>query len=176
MKNILVLCTGNSARSILGEALLERLGEGRIRSFSAGSNPKGAVHSASLRLLKNKEYEIDGFTSKSWNVFAAKGAPALDIVITVCDSAGSETCPAWMSSGDVQPVQTHWGISNPANVEGDGQDAAFELAYECMKVRVEKLVDLDFEKMSRDDLKQALDKIGASSEGATDATVQGDFL
>ena len=164
MKNLLVLCTGNSARSILGEALINDRSNGRIIAYSAGSDPKGKVHPASIELLKSKGVEITSFRSKSWDEFSVSGAPKLDIVITVCDSAGSERCPVWIGA----PVQAHWGIVDPAAVESGGQDAAFELAYNQMSERVNKLLSLSIESLSDDELKEALDLIGQQSGGATD--------
>lgn len=164
MKNLLVLCTGNSARSILGEALINEMSNGRIKAYSAGSNPKGKVHPASIELLMSKGFETTLFRSKSWDEFSVPRAPKLDIVITVCDSAGSETCPVWIGA----PVQAHWGIADPAAVEGGDQDAAFELAYDQMQERVKKLLELSIETLSDDDLKEALDLIGQQSNGATD--------
>lgn len=160
MKNLLVLCTGNSARSILGEALINKLGKGRIKAYSAGSAPKGKVHPASIELLKAKGFETNLFRSKNWDEFSIKSAPELDVVITVCDSAGSETCPVWSGA----PVQAHWGITDPAGVEGEGQDIAFAQIEE----RVRKLLALSLESMSNDELKEALDLIGKQSNGATD--------
>lgn len=164
MKNLLVLCTGNSARSILGEALINELGKGRINAYSAGSAPKGKVHPASIELLGSKGFETNLFRSKSWDEFSMVGAPALDVVITVCDSAGSEICPVWRGA----PVQAHWGIADPASIEGEGQMAAFEIAYVQMEERVKKLLALSLETMSNEELKEALDLIGKQSGGATD--------
>lgn len=163
MKNVLVLCTGNSARSILGEALLARLGNGRLASFSAGSDPKGAVHPAAIKLLASKLYETNKFSSKSWDVFTQEGAPSMDIVITVCDSAGSQACPVWIGA----PVQSHWGIFDPAKIEGIEQEQAFLRAYQELEERISKLVDLPFETMDNKLLKTTLDNIGATSSGAT---------
>lgn len=164
MKNILVLCTGNSARSILGEALLNEKGNGRLKAYSAGSDPKGKVHPASLLLLKSKGLKTDLFRSKSWDEFSTNGAPILDIVITVCDSAGSETCPVWIGA----PVQAHWGMPDPAAIEGAGQAETFEKTYIYMLERVEKILAFPFESMSNEELKEALDLIGKASNGATD--------
>lgn len=164
MKNLLVLCTGNSARSILGEALINSLSNGRIKAYSAGSNPKGKVHPASIKLLDLKGIDTTLFRSKSWDEFSVAGAPKLDIVITVCDSAGSETCPVWIGA----PVQAHWGIADPAGVKSDEQEKAFEIAYEQVLERVNKLLSLSLESLSNDELKEALDLIGKQSVGATD--------
>ncbi|WP_332804485.1 arsenate reductase ArsC [Sphingomonas sp. RT2P30] len=141
--NILLLCTGNSARSILGEAIINRLGEGRFRAFSAGSFPKGAVHPGALRLLARHGYPTDGLRSKSWDEFAAPGAPPIDLVITVCDNAAGEVCPIWPG----HPVKVHWGLADPAAVEGDDAaiDTAFEAAHAALSRRVAKLVALPCE-------------------------------
>ncbi len=141
--NVLVLCTGNSARSILGEAIINRLGEGRFRAFSAGSFPKGAVHPGALRLLARHGYPRDGLRSKSWDEFAAPGAPPIDLVITVCDNAAGEVCPIW--SG--HPIKVHWGLPDPAAVEGDDAavDAAFESAHAALSRRIAQLVRLPYD-------------------------------
>ena len=130
--NVLFLCTGNSARSILAEALLNRLGEGRWRGFSAGSFPKGEVHPMALRLLAEHGFPTDGLRSKSWDEFAAPAGPDIDQVITVCDNAAGETCPAWPG----HPARAHWGMADPAAVEGAGQRAAFEEAYRLLEARI----------------------------------------
>ena len=163
MKNILVLCTGNSARSILCEALLNRLGAGRVRAFSAGSDPKAFPHPAALSLLAAEGYETDGFASKKWDVFAGEDAPQMDIVITVCDNAAGEACPIWPGA----PVSAHWGIGDPAAVEGEWQAEAFSSAYRQLGQRVESLLALPFEEMEPVQLKAALNGIGAQSDGAT---------
>jgi len=164
MKNILVLCTGNSARSILGEALLLRLGEGRVQAYSAGSHPKGKPHPAALALLSTNGYDISRFSSKSWDVFSGADAPRMDIVITVCDSAEGESCLVWPGA----PVSTHWGIADPAAVEGANQAAAFDEAYQQLHERVSGLMALEFETMERLALQAALNRIGAEAAGATD--------
>lgn len=138
--NILVLCTGNSARSILGEAIVNRLGEGRFRGFSAGSFPKGQAHPGALRLLERLGYPNEGLRSKSWDEFAGPDAPRIDVVITVCDNAAGEICPIWPG----HPVKAHWGLPDPAAVEGDDAtvDAAFEAAHRALTARIAKLVEL----------------------------------
>ena len=119
--NVLFLCTGNSARSILGEALMNKLGEGRFRAWSAGSQPKGEVHPMALSVLSGLGFDVEGMRSKSWDEFAVPGAPQFDFIFTVCDNAAGETCPVWIG----HPMTAHWGIEDPAAVEGDGQrDAA----------------------------------------------------
>lgn len=138
--NVLVLCTGNSARSILGEAIVNRLGEGRFRGFSAGSFPKGKVHPGALRLLERHGYPIDGLRSKSWDEFAGADAAPIDVIITVCDNAAGEVCPVWPG----HPVMAHWGLPDPAVIEGDETaiDAAFEAAYSALSKRIAELVQL----------------------------------
>ena len=167
MKNILVLCTGNSARSILCEALLNRLGAGRVKAFSAGSDPKAAPHPAALRLLEAEGYETGGFASKKWDVFAGRDAPQMDIVITVCDNAAGEACPVWPGA----PVSAHWGIEDPASVEGEGQANAFLSAYRQLGQRVEAMLELSLEDMEPAQLKAALNRIGAQSGGATELAI-----
>lgn len=138
--NILVLCTGNSARSILGEAIVNRLGGGRFRGFSAGSFPKGQVHPGALRLLERLGYPTDGLRSKSWDEFASPDAPRIDVVITVCDNAAGEICPIWPG----HPVKAHWGLPDPAAVEGGDAavDAAFEATHDALTKRIAKLIEL----------------------------------
>src|SRR5215469_16510224 len=121
--NVLFLCTGNSARSIIAEAILERVGAGKFRAFSAGSQPKGSVHPQTLALLQSLGYDTSHFRSKSWNELAQPGAPALDFVFTVCDNAANETCPIWPG----QPMTAHWGVPDPAEATGDERttDLAF---------------------------------------------------
>jgi len=132
--NVLFLCTGNSARSILAEALIGRLGGGRFRGFSAGSHPKGAVHPLALDLLRSLGYPTEQFRSKGWGEFALPGAPELDSVITVCDNAAAEVCPVWPGS----PVTAHWGVPDPAAAEGDepARKAAFRSAYRELEHRI----------------------------------------
>jgi protein-tyrosine-phosphatase len=130
--NVLFLCTGNSARSILAEAILNREGVNRFRAISAGSYPKGEVHPAALNLLNDLGYPTEGLRSKSWDEFAAENAPPLDFIFTVCDNAAGEVCPIWPG----KPVTAHWGIEDPAAVEGDGQRAAFENTYQALQRRI----------------------------------------
>ena len=133
--NILILCTGNSARSILGEALVGHVSQGRARGYSAGSKPAGQVNPVALETLARHGVHIADPRSKSWDEFAAPGAPKMDIVITVCDSAGKELCPVWPGA----PVQVHWGIPDPAHVEPlEARRAAFEVAFQTLKRRFEK--------------------------------------
>jgi arsenate reductase len=163
MKKILVLCTGNSARSILGEALLNQRGAGRLQAYSAGSKPKGVPHPAALRLLEKHGINPSSFRSKSWDEFAAPEAPAIDIAITVCGNAAGETCPLFIGA----PVRAHWGLPDPADVSGtDAQvDAAFAETWRLLNMRVDALLALPFEMMNAHDLKIALTEIG-KMEGA----------
>lgn len=156
MLNVLFLCTGNSARSILAEAILAKDGAGRFASHSAGSFPKGQPHPMALTVLAARGYVADGWRSKSWNEFSGVDAAPIDVVITVCDNAAGEVCPVWPG----HPVQAHWGIEDPAAVEGDGQRAAFEAAFDQMKARIEALLALPVETMAAEVLKSALRTIG----------------
>ena len=130
--NVLFLCTGNSARSILAEAILNHEGADRFRAFSAGSHPKGQVHPAALALLRELRLPVGGCRSKSWDEFAADGAPPMHFVITVCDNAAGEVCPIWPD----KPVKMHWGIPDPAAIEGPGQRQAFRDAYDALDERI----------------------------------------
>jgi arsenate reductase len=161
-QRVLVLCTGNSARSILGEALLNRLGEGRVEAFSAGSKPMGTVHPGALRLLERKHFDASGLRSKSWNEFAQPEAAPIDIVITVCGNAAGEACPIFPG----RAVRGHWGLADPASVSGEtAEDEAFERTYELLRERVEAFLALPLETMDRGDLQRELNAIGAM-EGA----------
>ncbi len=161
--NILILCTGNSARSILGEALINHSGQGRLRGFSAGSFPKGCVHPGALAVLARNGVPVEGASSKSWDVFTGPDAPPLHIVITVCDNAAGETCPIFPGS----QIKAHWGIEDPADAEpGDAEIAAFDKAYAEMRARVEAMVTLDLAQMDRDAIRDALADIGTMA-GAT---------
>ena len=134
VKNVLFLCTGNSARSIMAEALLQRWGMGRFRAFSAGSQPKGEVHPLALEMLRRGHHARGGFRSKSWNEFSGPDAPRLDFVFTVCGNAAKETCPLWPG----QPITAHWGIDDPAAAEGSEEEKlrAFERAYLELEARI----------------------------------------
>ncbi len=139
IRNVLFLCTGNSARSILSEAILNRLGDGRFRAFSAGSKPVGQVNPGALELLQRRQYPTHGLRSKSWDEFAGSGAPEMDYILTVCNNAAGETCPVWPG----HPATEHWDIDDPAGV-GDSDEerrAAFEEAYAVLEKRIEKFVD-----------------------------------
>lgn len=167
--NVLFLCTGNSARSILAEALMNRLGAPRFRAFSAGSDPKGQVNPHSIALLKSLNYKTDGFRSKSWDEFAAPGAPQLDFVFTVCDNAANEVCPIWPG----QPMSAHWGVPDPAAAEGSEAviAQAFADAYRMLQNRISVFVNLPMASIDRLSLQKRLDDIGAmrrdpSAEGA----------
>lgn len=159
-RNVLFLCTGNSARSILAEAILRRDGADRFAAFSAGSQPRGEVHPLALELLDSLGMPLAGLDSKSWDVFAGKGAPAMDIVITVCDSAANETCPIWPGA----PVRAHWGIPDPAAVAGspDDQRRAFAAAYRQLESRIAALVGLSAEAFDSRNLGDRLSGIGRS--------------
>lgn len=161
-KSVLVLCTGNSARSILGEALLNRLGAGRVRAFSAGSKPMGRVHPGALRLLERENYDIEGLRSKSWHEFTGPDVPPIDLVITVCGNAAGEACPVFPG----RAVRAHWGLPDPAAVTGEAEeDAAFERTYELLRRRAEAFLALPFETMQANALQAELNAIGAL-EGA----------
>lgn len=155
MINFLVLCTGNSCRSILGEVLLNELGAGRFAAFSAGSQPAGQVNPGALRKLQQKGHSTDGLSSKSWDDFATEDAPKIDIVITVCDSAGRETCPIWPGA----PVTVHWGIADPADASDAAADAAFEQTYLQLQQRIEQVLEIPLESMDPRHHKDALQRI-----------------
>ncbi|MBZ0067341.1 MAG: arsenate reductase ArsC [Thiobacillus sp.] len=159
--NVLFLCTGNSARSILAESLLNDLGKGRFRAFSAGSHPTGQVNPLALELLEKNRFPIEGLRSKSWNDFAVDDAPRLDFVITVCDNAAGEACPVWPE----QPVTAHWGIPDPAAVEGSDEvkRRAFESAMNQMQRRVSMFVSLPFNALDNLKLQQAVRDIGQTA-------------
>ena len=156
--NVLFLCTGNSARSILAEAFLNAEGRGRFRAFSAGSFPKGTVNPHAITLLKQIGLPADGLRSKSWDEFAVAGAPQMDFVFTVCDQAAGETCPVWPG----QPVTAHWGIPDPAAVEGSDAEKmqAFREALRMLGNRIRVFTELPFGKLDRIKLKAHLDDIG----------------
>jgi len=162
--NVLFLCTGNSARSILAESILNKDGGSRFRAFSAGSHPKGEVHPLALQVLEEFGYPAEGARSKSWEEFAAPGAPVLDFVFTVCDNAAGEVCPIWPG----QPMSAHWGIEDPAVVEGTDLErkAAFVRAFGYLKNRISAFTALPLAKIERIALTKALKDIGRS-EGAT---------
>jgi arsenate reductase (thioredoxin) len=154
--NVLFLCTGNSARSILAEAILNAQGGGRFRAFSAGSFPKGEVHPAALDLLQELGHDTAGMRSKSWDEFASPDAPRLDFIITVCDNAAGEVCPIWPG----KPVTAHWGIEDPAAVEGGVQREAFWTAYQQLKRRIDLFLALPLESIGELALANRLRDIG----------------
>lgn len=164
--NVLFLCTGNSARSILGEALLNQMGSGSFRAYSAGSQPKGEVHPMALEVLRGVHIGTDGLRSKSWNEFAGQDAPEFDLILTVCDNAAGETCPIWPG----RPISAHWGIEDPAAVEGPGQEAAFLKALHYLRNRISRLLALPLDSLDEMSLRQELRAIGRS-EGASDELV-----
>lgn len=155
---VLVLCTGNSARSILGEAIFNHLGEGRVQAFSAGSKPKGVPHPGALRLLERRGIATSTFRSKSWDEFTAPGAPPIDLAITVCGNAAGETCPVFLGS----PLKAHWGLPDPADVAGSDAevDAAFEQTWRALSLRVRALLASAFETMEPGHLQALLTEIG----------------
>jgi len=157
--NVLFLCTGNSARSILAESLLNHWGQGRFRAYSAGSFPTGRVNPLALELLAQMKIDAAGARSKGWDEFAKAGAPQLDFIITVCDQAAGEVCPVWPG----QPVTAHWGIADPAAVTGsDAQKMqAFREAFRALEHRIRILVSLPPASLDRLRIKQELDRIGA---------------
>lgn len=153
--NILVLCTGNSARSILLESILNRFGNGRVRAFSAGSHPTGQVHPQALALLAAEGFDTSGLRSKSWDEFAAPAAPHMDAVITVCGNAASEVCPIWPGA----PVRAHWGVDDPATVPGPGQAAAFRSTFDLLSARAMALLAQPFETLGKPALQVLLGRI-----------------
>jgi arsenate reductase len=156
--NVLFLCTGNSARSILAEALVNRLGAGRFKAFSAGSHPKGAVHPVALEVLGECNFPTDSLRSKSWDEFATPSAPTLDFIFTVCDNAAGELCPVWLG----HPMTAHWGINDPAAVDGSDADKrkAFREAFDALKKRIESFLALPVASLDEPTLKQRLGEIG----------------
>jgi protein-tyrosine-phosphatase len=156
--NVLFLCTGNSARSILAEAIINRLGQGKFHGFSAGSQPKGAVHPYALDLLAKLNHATADFRSKSWDEFAVAGAPSLHFVFTVCDNAANEVCPVWPG----QPMTAHWGLPDPAAAQGTEAERrlAFAEAYRMLHNRISIFVNLPIASLDRLALQRRLDEIG----------------
>ena len=158
---VLILCTGNSARSILGEVLFNHLGKGQFKAYSAGSKPAGQVNPGALEWLQANGYATDGLRSKSWDEFAAPGAPEFDFVITVCDNAAGETCPIWPG----HPAIGHWGIPDPAHVEGaEACRAAFNRAGEQLARRIQLFISLPISKLDKLTLKEKLAEIGRTQD------------
>jgi arsenate reductase len=162
--HVLFLCTGNSARSIIAEAILNRYGHGRFKAYSAGSHPRGSVHPYTLELLRNLNFVTDGLRSKSWDEFATPDAPKLDFVFTVCDDAANEACPVWPG----QPMSAHWGVPDPAAVEGTEamKRAAFADTCRMMTNRISVFTSLPFKSLDRLSLQKRLHEIGQRREVA----------
>lgn len=154
--NVLFLCTGNSARSILAEVLLNHDGEGRFVAYSAGSQPKGAVHPMAIDVLSGFGFPVDGLRSKSWDEFAGPEAPVFDFIFTVCDNAAGESCPVWLG----HPVTAHWGIEDPTAVECEGQREAFVQALRYLRRRIELFLALPIESLDRMAAERRLQEIG----------------
>ena len=156
--NVLFLCTGNSARSIMAEAILNKVGAGKFRAYSAGSQPKGCVNPETVRLLQSLGYDASGFRSKSWHEFAKPGAPPLDFVFTVCDNAAGETCPVWPG----QPMTAHWGVPDPAEAKGNDAEIAlaFKNAYRMLNRRIGIFTSLPLRSLDRLTLQNKLREIG----------------
>ena len=161
--NVLFLCTGNSARSILAEAYLNVAGKGRFAAYSAGSHPAGKVNPFALELLTNNRIDPDGLRSKNWDEFAKPGAPVMDFVFTVCDQAAGEMCPVWPG----QPVTAHWGVNDPARVDGTDAEKrkAFMKTFAELSTRINLLLSLPLDKLDRLALKRKLDEIGKARPG-----------
>ena len=169
--NVLFLCTGNSARSIMAEAILGKLGAGRFRAFSAGSQPKGRVHPEATRLLGSLGHDVSGFRSKSWSEFADPGAPVIDFVFTVCDNAASETCPVWPG----QPMTAHWGIPDPAEAKGSPAEVAlaFKDAYRMLHQRIAVFTALPIPALDQLSLQSKLRDIGRMDRAPASAKEPG---
>jgi protein-tyrosine-phosphatase len=165
--NVLFLCTGNSARSIVAEAILNREGRGKFRAYSAGSHPKGEVHPMALKTLDEMGFATEGYRAKPWDEFAAEGAPELDFVFTVCDNAAGEVCPAWPG----QPMTAHWGIEDPAAVEGDEEQRrrAFRNAFFSLQRRIGLFLALPLESIDELSLQSRLRDIGKTADARQDA-------
>jgi protein-tyrosine-phosphatase len=165
--NVLFLCTGNSARSIIAEAIMNREGHGRFRAFSAGSHPKGEVNPGTIRLLESLHYKTDGFRSKSWDEFAAPDAPKLDFVFTVCDDAAAEVCPIWPG----QPMSAHWGMPDPAAAQGSPAEVALAFAdtYRMMSNRLTLFMNLPLASLDKLSLQKRLNEIGRRREATADS-------
>ncbi|MBI1985126.1 MAG: arsenate reductase ArsC [Rhodospirillales bacterium] len=157
VKNVLFLCTGNSCRSIIAEALLNHLGQGRFRAFSAGSHPAGTVNPKTLQALGRRDIPAPGARSKSWDEFAAPKAPKMDFIITVCNNAAGEACPVWPG----RPAAGHWGVADPGGLEGNpGETAAFDDTVRTLEARIAAFLDLPLDQLSGAELKRHLNEIG----------------
>jgi protein-tyrosine-phosphatase len=163
--NVLFLCTGNSARSIMAECLLNRLGQGKFHAYSAGSMPTGEVNPRALNLLRKTNYDVSGLRSKSWEEFAGPDAPKLDFVFTVCDNAANEVCPVWPG----QPMTAHWGLPDPAAVEGTEAEKAFAFddCFRMLNQRISIFVNLPLASLSKLSLQKHLDDIGKAGVPAS---------
>lgn len=161
-KNVLFLCTGNSARSIIAEAILDREGMGRFRAFSAGSRPKGEVHPFTLQLLQRLNHDVSGLRSKSWDEFAGADAPRMDFVFTVCDQAAAEECPFWPG----QPISAHWGLPDPASAKGNDAERhlAFAETYRMLRNRISIFMNLPMATLDRMSLQDRVEEIGKLGE------------
>ena len=163
VKNVLFLCTGNSCRSIIAEALLNHLGGGRFRAFSAGSRPSGYVNPKTLAALARRGIDAPGARSKNWDEFARPGAPAMDVIITVCDNAAGEVCPVWPG----HPATGHWGVADPGGMEGTpGETAAFDETVSKLRRRIEKFLALPLTTLDASALKRRLNEIGEAADDA----------
>jgi arsenate reductase (thioredoxin) len=165
--NVLFLCTGNSARSILAEAIMNNIGGGKFRAYSAGSTPKGAVHPQALNLLGGMGFDVSGFGSKPWEAFAAPGAPAMDFIITVCDNAAGEVCPIWPG----QPISAHWGMPDPAAVEGAPAAVALAFAntYRMLANRIRLFASLPIDSLDRLAIKRSMEEIAHTPDATQPA-------
>lgn len=159
--NVLFLCTGNSARSIIAEAILNRDGRGRFKAFSAGSHPAGHVHPEALALLKKTNFKTEDFRSKDWSEFADPAAPIMDFVFTVCDNAAKETCPVWPG----QPMSAHWGVPDPASVNGNDSEKrlAFSDTFRMLNNRISIFINLPLSSLDKLSLQERLDEIGSKA-------------
>jgi protein-tyrosine-phosphatase len=153
--HILVLCTGNSCRSILAEVLFNELGRGRVHAFSAGSHPTATVNPAAIAKLRKEGHSTEGLASKSWDRFSGAGAPVIDVVITVCDSAAGAACPVWNGA----PISAHWGIPDPAEASAEDRDNAFDRTYLQLRQRIERTLELPLDSMDVRYLKDSLQRI-----------------
>jgi protein-tyrosine-phosphatase len=167
--NVLFLCTGNSARSIFGEVLINHWGGGRFHGYSAGSTPKRAVHPTTLRLLRQLDFPVEGLHSKSWERFSGPDAPRMDFVFTVCDNAAAESCPVWPG----QPMTAHWGVRDPVAVTGDEKTRvrAFRTAFKQLENRIRIFVSLPIQTLDRLTLQREVDEIGRIDNPADNGTV-----